>query len=277
MPSAPIPNPGMFKGRKLSGIPRRPQVSSPQVLHAFRGNVIPKGQDDIEVLVDTGILIAVGSAQAINGLKRFGERFARRAFTTETVREEIVNRSTSTSTDPTRVAVRAAAKGAKEYLLNSGRIGIRQLDVVATGALLQRIQDQLVAIEAARGLVGSQDPGTITKHAGEATLVVLAVVEKFHTILTNDSGASAVAASQQPSIQSLHFGDVLRELLCASDGGIDTDAVSQAFEMACSISGITDEAKPASPERYFVCHKDDAGACVICSQLRSTEASAPQP
>jgi hypothetical protein len=252
----------MFKGRKVTGIPKRQVAAPPPATHAFRGNAKPKGVDDVQVVVDSGILIAAAASQSVNGPKRFGDRYEGRATTTDVVREEIINRATSV--DVNKSAARTAAKSANNYLLKSGRVPVHELNVFESAALLQRIHDQLVAVDEARALTNYNEPDAITKHAGEATLIVHALLQGVRTILTNDSGASLVASRQEPQIRSLHFGDVLRELVCASNGEVDADTAAKDFATACSISGINEDAKPSNPKGFFTCHRGASGSCTVC-------------
>jgi hypothetical protein len=260
------PNPNMFRGRRFNGVPNRSSMPSPSARHAFYGNHRPKGdQPDAQVLVDTGIFISVGSAEQINGVKLFGDHYAGRALTTTAIWDEVTRQANAI--DKQQLALGAAAKRSQKYLLAMGRVEKRTLDVVASAGLLQRIHRQLVNIEAAQQSSAVASSPNLSKHAGEAELIAMAAADQILTLLTNDAGASTVAASQIPPIRALHFGDVLLELVCSTGGAIEPVTAAAVFVTACSLSGIPRQAKPTIPVTFVTCgQRGESGSeCRRCA------------
>ncbi|WP_124811914.1 hypothetical protein [Micromonospora globispora] len=168
---------------------------------------------------------------------------------------------------PDNPGIQPAATLARNYFINSGRVAIHVVQASQSfAASLQLILAQLRNYEAARSaLSGLRAASSLQKHAGEATLIALALTQSNVVILTNDSGASFVAGAQQPSIPSLHFADVLKELVCDSRGGVTATAAAAAFALACAVSDITSSAKPADAKAFLTCAFDDVGkTCGAC-------------
>ncbi|WP_143728159.1 hypothetical protein [Micromonospora cremea] len=264
MPSNQRPNPSMFKHRRVNAVPAAPGVSR-QPVHAFRGNVVPRGNRKLSALVDSGIFFSLGAAVNINAVALFHSLYDSRAATTDAIRDEV--RTNALKGKPDKPDLRPAATLARNYFINSGRVAIHVVEASQSfAASLQLILAQLRNHEAARSaLSGFQGASSLQKHAGEATLIALALTQNNVVILTNDSGASFVAGAQQPSIPSLHFADVLKELVCDSRGGITAAAAAAAFDLACAVSDITSSAKPADATAFLTCAFDDVGQrCSAC-------------
>lgn len=265
MTSHPVPSPQTFLGRRLGVVPDRAAVISAGH-HAFRRNKKPSGDDPSErALVDAGIFFAVGSAANINGVVRFGDHYEGRAATSVVVCDEVSRKANST--DRSASALAEAARRSQRFLLAGGRVERKELDPIASAVLMQSVQDQLVNLDEAQRGTRDSTGHNVVKHAGEAELIVLAVTERIGTLLTNDAGASVVAASQRPSIRALNFADVLMELVCASRGEIDAATARVTFDQACEISAITATAKPQNPARFFSCGQigGPGSACARCA------------
>lgn len=264
MTRPPVPSPRMFLGRRLRAVPDRSAVTFTDPRHAFGGNKKPSGDDPSEqIVVDAGIFFAIGSAQKINGVVRFGDHYQGRASTSEVVWDEVTRKANST--DISQRLIMTAARSSQRYLLASGRVQRKELDPYASAALLESVHQQLVELERAQH--GTSNTGSMEKHAGEAELIVLAQTEHIGTLLTNDAGASLVAASQHPAIRALNFPDVLMELTCASGGEIDAATATVTFEHACAISDITATAKPRDPTAFFACGQsgEPGAVCARCA------------
>ncbi|MFI6078883.1 hypothetical protein ACIA5C_45975 [Actinoplanes sp. NPDC051343] len=254
----------MFLGRRVRAVPDRSAVTSIGPRHSFGGNKKPSGDDPSEhIAVDAGIFFAVGSAQNINGVVRFGDHYRGRAATSEVVWDEVTRKANST--DVSQRPIMTAARSSQRYLLAGGRVQRKELDPYASAALLESVHQQLVQLDRAQH--GTSDIGSMEKHSGEAELIVLAQTEHIGTLLTNDAGASVVAASQHPAIRALNFADVLMELTCASAGEIDAATATVTFEHACTISNITATAKPRDPATFFACGQsgEPGSVCSRCA------------
>jgi hypothetical protein len=194
---------------------------------------------------------------------RFGEHYHRRAATSGVVWDEVARRANST--DSSQRAIADAARRSQRYLLAGGRVEKKELDPFTSAALLQGVHGQLVKLDEAQH--GSSDADSMEKHAGEAELIVLAHTAHISTLLTNDAGASVVAANQRPAIRALNFADVLMELTCASAGEIDSATAKVTFEHACTISDITATAKPRNLAAFFACGQsgEPGSICARCA------------
>ncbi len=242
--------PLIFAHKRISSIPAREEIKEDQP-YAFSGNPCPRGNDSVQVLVDTSILIATGAAHVINGVVRFDNRYTGRAYTTEAIRDEINHRALNANPEIPTLA--PAAKRARDYLIKSGRVQVQNTPQTREFfSKMQLIHTKLRELAKARqpsGVMGNQTQ----KHAGEATLIAVANLYQNPVLLTNDGGASLAAASENPSIKSLHFGDVLKEFVCQSKGELSLDQAKLAFVAACEASGIPIEAKPQDEDEFFKC------------------------
>ncbi|MEU0553751.1 hypothetical protein [Dactylosporangium sp. NPDC006015] len=261
--SRPPATPLIFAHRRVSSIPAREEIKEDQP-HAFNGNLCPRGSDTVQVLVDTSILIATGAAHNINGVARFDGRYAGRAFTTQAIRDEINHRALNAN--PNIPTLASAAKRARDYLVKSGRVQVQNTPQTREFfSKMQLIHTKL------RELAKARQPSGVTssemqKHAGEATLIAIAGLYSNPVLLTNDGGASLAAAAEDPSIKSLHFGDVLKEFVCQSKGELSLDQAKLAFIAACEASGIPFEAKPEDEDDFFTCGLTaGAEACLFCT------------
>src|SRR3954453_13570246 len=105
MNKPPTPSPQMFLGRRFGAVPDRTAVKTAGPQHAFRGNKKPSGDDASEqVLVDSGIFFAVGSAENRHGVRRFGDHYERRAATSRVVWDEVTRKANSTNKSEQAIA-----------------------------------------------------------------------------------------------------------------------------------------------------------------------------
>lgn len=262
----PTPNPGMFRHRRISSVPpRRTQNGVAQ--HAFPRNVIPQGDRNRFALVDAGILFSLGASTRTNAVARFHALYESRASTTDAVRDEVRRKALATTSEPR--GLQPAAVRARNFFLTGARLAVDEIQMSQElAARLQIVHGQLRSYEAARRQPGAQVHGLVLKHAGEATLIVAASRRPNPLLLTNDGGASYVASRQTPSVPSLHFGHLLRELVCNAENLIQLADVVADYEAACTISGIPADVKPGASTDSFGCSRDSAsGKCAICDQV----------
>jgi hypothetical protein len=272
--------PGTFTPPRVSAIPPAPRPGPPRTTPApslaADGFVDrPRRGDPAAVgYVDTGVLYAFGACNDHAARLAFLDLYRERLLTGVQVRAEVWGKALLDVTrNGDQAATIAAAKVARDALLAGDHIGEATGDVQARAdTVFRQLQDydrarELGADRTANpsALSGARH-SSLAKHAGEAELIAYAATAKGKTVLlTNDSGASAVAASQ--NVPARHFGHVLHELVCEPGNGIDAASAVELFERGVSVSKVAHHATTdlrSDPERWMRCASYEPGRCLMC-------------
>ncbi len=217
----------------------------------FQSAVPQRGWSDALILPDTGILISAGRQRAT--LHKVAAHYKGRILVARLVADEI-NRQADPANrvDP---LLRSAAAYAR-----TGFVGAPEVETVDLIQDDVPLFDQVVA--QLRNMPGSAEAHSAA-HGGEAAVLAIAkrLISKGRrvVVLSNDGGAAKVAASLAVPLK--HFGQVLRELVCA--GTIDAPEAIGIFRHAETVSGVPSFARP-SDQLYFECNSV-AGSCSRCS------------
>jgi len=137
---------------------------------------------------------------------------------------------------------------AKEPLGRSGAISGYQMVVELVGrdsrdpcpptadpTTVKQIQQQLIADSQRRTRVASTSPVARRAHAGEAEVIACASSHQPTALVaTNDAGASAVAARH--SVDSVHFGHVVKAAVAT--GSLSVDDALLAYGAGLAVSGL---------------------------------------
>ena len=269
MNESPKPGPHLFRNTRSTAVPvyRGPQRSAQQP-HGFTDSIPPRGDASLIGYADTGLLFAFGSATEHAIRVAFLERYKNRLRTDDAVRVEVkrwARKDAIRLPKEERPKVNAA-KTAERALLVSIELCVQPIDT----RLLNAIFDQLCEYDTGgdwrqhrEGDPAMTAPRRLEQHAGEAVLIAHAFSQADSLLLTNDAGASAIAANR--GIKAWHFGHVLRELVCNSKGSLSVAELAKTFASAMSIAGIRDDLRPKDLNNWMTCVGLAGGTCAVCA------------
>lgn len=218
-------------------------------------NEIPRrGWRDAIVWPDTGIFLLLGVEDDLPD--RFMRLYKNRIRVPRKIEGELrghTNGGTSRNDQLTAAAARASVNA-----MFLGETRFRQPELE---------EEDIPLVDDLRAAL-SKTPGGLGKaHGGEATLIALAVrmkksSGKRQVLLSNDGGASAVAALHQ--IPTRHAADVLCEIAC-SDSTITAQRCWEIFSKTRDISCPPRACHPANSST-FEC-KISSGTCAPCDEV----------
>jgi hypothetical protein len=248
------PTPAMMPRRrpKIPPAQRAPARAS----FSVAGDIPQGGAQGAIAWPDTGVLLGLGTDRAM--LARFRQHYRSGIRLTMLVCRElraISEQPTGNVSDEDYDRITAAATAVRALLIGEGALpvtSVSQEDFIA----VENVTEQLKAL--------AETPGK--HHSGEAELIVLAAREitrdqNRHIILSNDGGASIVAARH--GIPTRHIGDVLAEFACA-DSELPAEACQQAFNTAIRVSAPPLRVHPAGIQA-FTCAGTATG-CPRCDK-----------
>ena len=236
------PSPSSMARRRTPVIPAAPTPPR-RSRYTIAADIPRRGWPTATVWADTGVLLFMGTHKDLPS--RFRKHYSGRVRLTTSVDREVRGHSNASPDSSAPAAdhqrVGAASRSVREFLLAGQLLPIEVLadeDLSAVAVVVEELKR-----------LGDRGK----KHGGEAEIIVIAerlraTSNRPHILLTNDGGASTVAA--QHGLPSRHAGDVLAELACANHD-LDASTCWQRFQASEPISKIPEHCRPRGKDAFL--------------------------